>query len=422
MRLGPLASVALLSLGLPFSPLSAAAADLPVSGFLFVEATHRDARATPLNPDNLFRLSSDQLETAILVEGDKVGFSWRVRSEATGQLDEWPERKRIRIQELAYQRKAGERWAFSIGKQERSWDSGLAFRPLGFFRTRPDIRDPTDREGRQQGLPLVSATYIGDDFTAELVASEDVFGDVDDEIEARQWAARLSGQVGKLDASLVVRQAAGQRPGAGASLTYAAGAIELHGDAYVGPRPRRLRHAGLLGREDEEVPFGLYASDPFFIDRGGRGTILNSVAGITWTPSAKIGVTAEYIHQGSGLAGRRWSTYLDLIASHRAALDTSLRGLAISNLAYDLGVLRSPVRRDYLFVRATGSWHGFSTTGSAFTGLADGSAAVSFTLSHALARKVEAQLAISAFVGNSRSEFGLVPFGSVARLSLRRPF
>jgi hypothetical protein len=99
-----------------------------------------------------------------------------------------------------------------------------------------------------------------------------------------------------------------------------------------------------------------------------------------------------------------------------------LRGLAIANLAYDLNVLRSPVRRDYLFVRATGSWHGFKTSGSAFTGLADGGAALTGTLSHMLGKKVEAQLAISAFVGNSRSEFGLVPFGTVARLSLRRPF
>ena len=346
----------------------------------------------------------------------------RRRAEAVGEVAHWPERKKIRIQELAYQRKVGERWSFSIGKQERSWDSGLASRPLGFFRTRPDIRDPTDREGRQQGLPLVSATYIGDRFTAELVASDDIFGDVDDEIEARQWAARISSQIGKLDASLVVRQAAGQRPGVGGSLTYATGAIELHGDVYVGPSRRMRRHRGLLGNDSEGVSGDLYLSDPFFIDRGGRSTTLDTVVGITWAPISNFAVTAEYIHQGGGFTGERWSDYLDLIATHRAALDTRFRGLAIANLAYDLTVLRSTVRKDYLYLRASGSWHGFNMSGLAFAGLADGGATLTGAVSRVLGRKVEGQLAITAFVGNPRSEFGLVPFGTVARLSLRRPF
>lgn len=420
MGLRPSTFVGLLSLGLPCS--LQAAQELPFRGFVFVEGQHRSARDTPVNPDDLFRLSSDQLEAAVLVEGDIKGLSWRVRAEAVGEVAHWPEHKKIRIQELAYQRKVGERWSFSIGKQERSWDSGLAFRPLGFFRTRPDIRDPTDREGRQQGLPLISATYIGDRFTAEIVASDDVFGGVDEEIEARQWAARVSGQIGKLDASLVVRQAAGQRPGIGGSITYATGAIELHGDAYVGPSRRMLRHRGLLGSDSQEVPGDLYSSDPFFIDRGGRSTTLNSVVGITWAPLPNFSVTAEYIHQGGGYSDERWSDYLDLIATHRAALDTRFRGLATANLAYDLNVLRSTVRKDYLYVRASGSWRGFKMSGLAFAGLADGSASLTGTLSHLLGRKVEAQLAIIGFVGNPRSEFGLVPFGTVARLSLRRPF
>ncbi|HYI39560.1 MAG TPA: hypothetical protein VE053_04490 [Allosphingosinicella sp.] len=414
---------AFVGLGLGLShPLQAAAKDIPFGGFVFIEAARFDARDSLVNPNDLFRLSSDQLETAILVEGDIEGFSWRLRGEAIGDVAHWPERKKIRVQELAYQRKLSERWSFSIGKQERSWDSGLAFRPLGFFRTRPDIRDPTDREGRQQGLPLISATYIGDQFTAEIVASDDVFGDLDEEIEARQWAGRVSGQIGKMDASLVVRQAAGQRPGIGGSLTYAMGAIELHGDAYLGPGRRMRRHRGLVGGEAEEVPGDLYPSDPSFIDRGGGSTTLDSVVGITWTPIAEFAVTAEYIHQGGGLSDERWTAYLDLIATHRAALDTGFRGLAIANLAYDLSVLRGTVRKDYLYVRSSGFWHGFTMSGLAFVGLADGGGILTGALTRTVGQKIEAQLAITAFVGGSKSEFGLVPFGTVARLSLRRPF
>lgn len=397
------------------------AQDVKVGGFVFLEATHSEAKGTPVNPDDLFDLSSDNFEAALLFEGDAGGLSWRVRAEAVGDVADWPERKRLRIQELAYQWRAGERWAFSIGKQERSWDSGLAFRPLGFFRTRPDLRDITDQEGRQAGLPLVSATYIGDRFTAEAVVSDDVFGDVASDIEARQWAARISGQLGKLDASIVVRQAAGQRPGVGGSATYAAGAVELHADAYFGPRRRSRAHRGLVGN-GEDVLGGLYPSDPFFLDRGGRGTVLNSVVGATWGPSRNFSLSAEYIHQGGGLLGRRWSAYLDFVARDRAALNTSAPGLAIANLAYDLGVLRGSVRKDYLFARAAGSWKGFGMSGTAFTGLADAGTILTGAISRRIGKKTDVSLTVTTFVGSSRSEFGLVPFGTISSLSLRRAF
>lgn len=398
------------------------ARNVQLGGFVFAEATHREARDTPVNPGDLFDLSSDLFEAAVLVEGEAAGFTWRARADAIGTGDDWPERTRVRLQELSYQRRIGERWSVSIGKQERSWDTGLAFRPLGFFRSRPDLRDILDREGRQEGLPLVSATYVDDRFIVEAVASDDVFGDVDDGIEARQWAARLSGQLGKLDASLVVRQAAGQRPGIGGSASYAAGAVELHFDAYGGPRARRRVHRGALESSGNGVAAELYASDPFMLVRGGHGTVLSSVIGATWAPSGKLSLGAEYIHQGSGFSTRQWSNYLDLVADHRAALDTPSRGLAIANLAYDLDVLRGAVRRDYLFLRGATSWKDFSISVSAFTGLADASALLNGTVTRKLGRKAEAVLTVSGFVGRDNAEFGLVPFGTIVSLSLRRSF
>lgn len=402
------------------------AQDVRVGGFAFLEATHREAKATPVNPDDLFNLSSDAFEAAALVEGDAAGFAWRVRAESFGTGDRWPDRTRLRLQELSYQRRIGERLSVSVGKQERSWDSGLAFRPLGFFRTNPDLRDITDSEGRQEGLPLISVTYVGDQFVAEAVVSDDLFGDIDNAIEARQWAARLSGQLGKLDASLVVRAAAGQRPGVGGSATYAEGAVEVHVDAYVGPSRRRRTHRGLIGTGGQDVadrlPAEPGASDPFVLDPGGRGSVLNGVVGVTWAPSSDLSLSAEYIHQDSGFSGRRWSAYLDLVASHRAALDTPAGGLAIANLAYDLGVLSGSVRRDYLFVLGRGSWKGIGMSASAFAGLADGSASLTASMSGKLSEHASAALTVTRLVGDRGSEFGLVPFGTIVSLSLRRSF
>ncbi len=399
---------------------------LRVGGFAFAEATRLDARSTDVNPDDLFGLSGNRFEAAILVEASTSGFTLRARGEAIGTEKRWPDRTRIRLQELSYQRRIGQRWSVSIGKQERSWDSGFAFRPLGFFRTQPNLSDPIDTEGRQEGLPLVSVTYVGDAFIAEAVISDDVLGDIDDGVEARQWAGRVSRQFGKIDASLVLRQASGQGVGVGGSASYSAGAIELHADAYAGPRGRRRVHRAFSGLErdmpDGVVAGGLFTSDPIVLDLGGRGTVVNAVAGVTWTPSSKWSLRAEYIHRGNGLSDRQWGSYLDLVADHRAALDTPSRGLAIANLAYDIGVLSGSARKDYLYVAGLATLEKLTLSASTNAGLADGSATLFGSATYQIGRRTVARLDAVVFVGDRRSEFGLLPFGTIVSLSLRRSF
>lgn len=399
---------------------------LQLGGFVFSEATRRNGRSTDVNPGNLFELSANTFEVAALVEGTAFGFTWRARAETVATKGRGPDRTRVRLQELSYQRRIGHRWSISVGKQERSWDAGFAFRPLGFFRTQPSLSDPFDTEGRQEGLPLLSVTYVGDAVVAEVVVSDDVFGDIDDGVEARQWAARVSRQFGKLDASLVVRHAAGQGPGAGISTSYSAGAIELHVDAYVGPRGRRRGHRGLFG-PDRVVPDGgiaddLFTSDPFFLDRGGRGHVVNGVGGVTWAPSSDLSLRAEYIHRGAGLSGRRWSSYLDLIASHRVALDTPSRGLAIANLSYDISVLSGSVRKDYLYGQGTVTLGQLTLSASTLAGLADGSATLFASATRRLGRRAAVALTAVGFVGDRTSEYGLLPFGTIVSLSLRQSF
>lgn len=397
-----------------------------LGGFVFLEATHRDARSTDVNPGDLFDLSSKTFEAAVIVEGPAFGFTWRARGELIGTEDRWPQRTRVRLQELSYQRRIGQRWSVSIGKQERSWDAGVSFRPLGFFRTQPNLSDPFDSEGRQEGLSLISVIYVGEAIITEAVVSDDVFGDIDDDVEARQWAARVSRQFGKIDASLVVRQAAGQSIGVGGSASYSAGAVELHADAYVGPRGRRRGHRALSGSgqvvPDDKIVDDLFPSDPFILDRGGGGTVLNSVVGITWAPSSDLRVNAEYIHRGGGLSGRKWSSYLDLVAGHRAALDTPSRGLAIANLSYDIGVLRGSVRKDYLYVQGSVTLGKLSLSASTIAGLADGSATLIASATHRFGQRAAAVFSAVSFIGSRTSEYGLLPFGTIVSLSLRRSF
>lgn len=395
---------------------------LQLGGFTFLEATRRSARSTNVNPSDLFDLSSDTYEAAVIVEGAAAGFTWRLRGDAIGTRNSWPERVNVRVKELSYQRRIGQRWSISVGKQERSWDAGLSYRPLGFFRTQPDLSDVFDNEGRQEGIPLLSVTYVGDSFVAEAVVSDDVFSDIDDAVETRQWAARVSRQFGKVDASLVVRQAAGQTPGVGGSASYSAGAVELHADLYVGPGGRQRIHRA-LSDPDRNAPNGdLFTSDPFILDRVGRGPVVKSVVGVTWAPSSELGVSAEYIHRGDGLSGRQWSSYLGLIASHRAALDTSFRSLAIANLAYDLNVLGGSVRKDYLFIRGSVTLKAFTLSASTLAGLADGSATLFGSATYKLGRQASAVFNAVGFVGGRTSEYGLLPFGTIVSLSLRRTF
>lgn len=397
-----------------------------LGGFVFLEATRLNARSTDVNPGNLFGLSANTFEAAVVVEGTTSGFTWRARGESIGSGDRFPKRTRVRLKELSYQRRIGQRWSISVGKQERSWDAGVAFRPLGFFRTQPNLSDPFDSEGRQEGLPLISVIYVGDAFIAEAVVSDDVFGDIDDDIEARQWAARVSRQFGKIDASLVVRQAAGQSPGVGGSVSYSAGAVELHADAYVGPHGRQRAHRALSG-SDRVVPNGeisddLFTSDPFILDRGGRGTVVNGVVGVTWAPSSDLSLRAEYVHRGGGLSGRKWSSYLDLVAGHRASLDTSSRSLAITNLSYDIGVLRGSVRKDYLYVQGSVTLGKLSLSASTIAGLADGSATLIASATHRFGQRAAAVFSAVGFIGSRMSEYGLLPFGTIVSLSLRRSF
>lgn len=406
------------------APAGALADDAGVHGYALAGLTQTSARATAANPDNLFDTGSGAGELALGLEGAVGGVRWRARLTLDGERnDGWPAGRNLRLQELHYGWRWGERWHFSAGQQLLSWDSGLSFQPLGFFKSsQTDLRDVFDTEGRSQGLPMLVATRLGDTVTTDLVASTANPGN--DRVErsnARQLAVRWSAELTPgLNAALMLRKRDGARVGAGVSSSYGVDEVTLRADAYYGPAEARRFPAGLL-----DGPARLYLPPLAFSDDPGHAYRLRSVIGATWTPRRALALYGEWVHHGDGLSGGQWKLYQQQLALHGAALNGPYHGAAVGNLGTDLSLLGSApagVRRDYVYLRAELGQGDATWYLSTFAGVADGSAVTTLSKSWQLRDHLTLKADLSAFTGSAGSEFGLTPYRYQAHLVLLQTF
>ena len=405
-------------------PASAVAADAGVHGYALAGLTQTQARSTAANPDNLFDSGGGAGELALGLEGTQSGVRWRARLTLDGERgDGWPSEHSVKLQELHYGWRWGERWHFSAGQQLLSWDNGLAFQPLGFFKSsQTDLRDVFDTEGRSQGLPMLVATHLGDTVTTDIVASTANPGnDRVEQSNARQLAVRWSAEpVPGLNTALMLRKRDGARVGAGVSSSYGVGEVTLRADAYYGPAEARRFPLGLLSG-----PAQLYLPPLAFSYDPGHAYRLRSAIGATWTPQRGLALYGEWLHHGEGLSGGQWDLYQQQLTLHRAALDGPHHGSAVGNLGTDLSLLGSApagVRRDYLYLRAELGQDDATWYLSTFAGLADGSALTTLSKSWQLREHLTLKADVSAFTGSSRSEFGLTPYRYQAHLVLLQTF
>ena len=407
-------------------PAVAAAADDGMHGYALAGLTQTQARSTAANPDQLFGVGGGSGELALGLEGDLQGLRWRARLTLEGERGgDWPAHRGARLQELHYGWRWGERWHLRAGQQLLTWDNGLSYQPLGFFKSsQTDLRDVFDTEGRSQGLPMLVATRLGDSVTTDIVAS--VANPGSDTVErrnARQLALRWSGEPSPgLNMALMLRQREGARTGAGLSASYGVGEVTLRGDAYYGPAEARLFPVGLL---DQREPPRLFTPPLAFTFDPGGAYRLRSVLGATWTPQRGLGLYAEWLHHGDGLSGADWRRYRAQLAQHALALDGPRRGAAIGNLGTDLSLLGSAaagVRRDYLYLRAELGQGDATWYVSTFAGLADGSALSTLSKTWQLREHTTLRADVSAFTGHAGSEFGLTPYRYQAQLVLLQTF
>ncbi|HWA22036.1 MAG TPA: hypothetical protein VG735_06540, partial [Caulobacterales bacterium] len=259
-------------------------------GLLLLKATGTEAAPSLLAVPGA-DYSTRSGEAAVLADGDAKGLRYRIRGEAfaySGRETEWA----VKIKELAYGRRLDETWSVSIGKQVRSWDSGLAYQPLGFFRKGLDLADPFDSEGRVEGLPMLIVTRLGARVNLEGVVSAPLSGSSATSANERQWAVRLSGDITpSINAAWIVRQREHAPPGVGASANWARDRLQLHADAFYGPPQVRL-----TARSVRETP-RLYTERPTLL-QDQRQAVLDAVAGLTWTATDYLEINAEWIHRG----------------------------------------------------------------------------------------------------------------------------
>lgn len=399
-----------------------AAAD--VDGFAILKASDLTRRDTPLNPDDVFNLPPGAGELGILVEGTVKTIRFRLRAEARGSLagerigGDWPRPPRAHVQELYVPVVRNNFLTVSLGKQVRSWDQGLSYLPLGFFRSTPDVTDPTDVEGRVSGLPMLVLTHVGAKLSVEVIVSDPIEGgNIASRLNQRQLAARFSGHIlPAVEAALIVRARDRAQPGVGGSLSWARGSVELHGDLYFGQPEARLRRAPLF-----TAPAAFYPADPLALDNR-RGFVANSVVGLTYSATRTLTLRGEWAHHGAGLDGRAWANYRANIAFHdtgRQAGDPR----STPSLGFDLAEFGSGgLRRDYAFVGATLDHNDLSASLFSLVGLTDASTTTTLAVTYKLDKSFDVAVQATAFTGPRTSEFGLSPYKQIVSLRAIRRF
>jgi hypothetical protein len=382
-------------------------------GFLLVRGLAVDGSETASTGFGAIDTSGVSTEEALFLEGSRAGFEWRIRAQAAGEADRFPGKASLRINTLSYGRQISETVFLSIGKQQRLWGTGVGYQPLGFLRTQTNLRDPTDAEGRGEGIAMVHLTRLGEPLTLEAVFAEELRESRLGEPSDRQWAAKASAQLGKIDGSLLVRRRIGAPLGIGTSLTWAGDVVAVYGDLYFGPpEQRRTVSEPLANRASAAAAFH---------DSSGR--VISSVLGFTASPAAGLSLTGEWQHRGEGLSASRWREVVSSFAEAAEAIRSPNARAGYALLARTLPLLStSGARREYLFGRAayTGRLLAFGL--NATVGLADRSAAVTVTCGYSLAPRLAVSLAGTRFIGGPASEFGLSPVRSVISLALRRSF
>lgn len=349
-------------------------------------------------------------EVAVLLEGRWEGLEWRVRGQTAGDVRDFPGDAAASIQALSYSRGLTDTLFGSIGKQQRMWGTGVAYQPLGFFRTQTNLRDPTDAEGRGVGLPMIVLTRLADPVTIDAVVADDLQG----RRESRQWALRGSGQAGAVEWSALARQRRGATVGFGASGTWAGERIGLYGDLWWGsPEPRRLV-------DDRAVPF---APESGIEDVGNGARRVSFALGLNYTPVERVTYTVELDRRGEGLNATQWREFIDRTEQAAADIDTPRAGPAFRQLAQGLVLLSGAgARQDYLFQRVSWSGERVALAANLNIGLGDGGFAATGTVSYPISSRTNLLAAATRFGGHSRSEYGLTPVRTVVSLSLRHGF
>lgn len=249
---------------------SAPAPSIELTGFALVGAARNDIRRTAFTVSE----RTIEKEAALVVEARRGRAVVRARA---ASRDTVTGTASLRVLESSVAIEPAPQLTMRIGKAQLSWDTGLAFQPVGFFQRRLDVADLGDFEGRGEGLPLVAVTYGSDRLSATAVVSDRLSGDRGSErLPRRQLAGRVALDLDSLSASLIVRRPHGFSTGLGGTLSATLGErMTAHGSIYRDSDDLRAAIGGTLATNWQGTFTVEYAHDS---TRYERRTVSLSVA------------------------------------------------------------------------------------------------------------------------------------------------
>jgi hypothetical protein len=234
----------------------------------------------------------------------------------------------------AYARVSATSWMdLEAGKRLVRWGVGYGFSPTGVLDPPRRATDPTDRLGRNEGVPLARIdVFRGDTSVTVAVADPALWrAGVEGAAPSRMMAARFRTVLrGGLEVALVGSAARGRRGSFGGSVTHVAGQrLEWHGELLASDTAGQRTLSGVAGAQYTLA--GLNVVMEYHRDRANR-LFLRAARS-----AADVRVAPEFIVI-RGLDDRAWTLVAGLGWTPRPRLDvyaraTRLAGEGTSRLA-----------------------------------------------------------------------------------------
>lgn len=382
---------------------------------------------TQLDPLNTLTVSSPVHETALIVSGSQslgqlTELSYRVRFDYNERRQD--ERYDYQIQEFSVSAFAFDNWLFNLGKTQIGWDMASSFQPLGFFQPTQNLFDLTDIQSRFSGLPLASATYLQDNWSATFVYSNDYWSSYDHfNRGVEQWASRLQVMTSSVELAIVAQKPAGQKPGIGASVV---ASPSEHSVAYLSAFYRQ----GTRRLQNEQIRAGelTFAIDPPFAAslKQANQPFWRAVIGLSLALPG-VDISVEVSHDERGLDTAQWRNLTDLINFHRDVMTTSsnpdMVQLAGLNMFYNSQSLETTgSQKSYAFLNCQTDFFDGRIAFFSRVSLQDKSGVYGITFNRQLGSGLTLLASAQAFVGQDNDEFGLTPLDHSMQVTLRYVF